>query len=71
MPAVSPEKTEAKNGLGLDHLAHIRGIQAGDQFNSITHLVDERSTSEPCERARPMKHTVPPLLQLNQRHRLN
>jgi hypothetical protein len=26
MPAVSPEKTEAKNGLGLDHLAHIRGI---------------------------------------------
>jgi hypothetical protein len=26
MPAVSPEMTEAKNGLGLDHIAYIRSI---------------------------------------------
>jgi hypothetical protein len=26
MPGVSPEKREVKNGLGLDHLHHIRGI---------------------------------------------
>jgi hypothetical protein len=26
MPAVSPEKIEVKDGLILDHLAHIRGI---------------------------------------------
>jgi hypothetical protein len=45
--------------------------KAGDQLNSITHLVDKRSTSEPCERARPIKHTVPPLLQLNQHPRLS
>jgi hypothetical protein len=45
--------------------------QAGDQLTSITHLVDKRSTSEPCERARPIKHTVPPLLQLNQHPRLS
>jgi hypothetical protein len=26
MPAITPEKLEAKNGLGLDYLAHIRSI---------------------------------------------
>jgi hypothetical protein len=26
MPAVSPERIEAKNGLGLDYLAYIRSI---------------------------------------------
>lgn len=34
--------------------------QAGIQFKSITHLVDKRLSSEPCERARNIKHTVPP-----------